>query len=122
MHVLRRYSIRSSLQVCASLPRSLARASQAEIMAPKRKDAKADDDKPQKKTKTELHTFDSRWKHQKPSLLYIGDDLEPSDKIAGFDLDGTLIEWKSGVAMFSLDPGSWEWWSKSVPSKLQVQS
>lgn len=91
-------------------------------MAPKRaaegKDGpskKAKSDKP----KTEAPSFNDKWQSIKPSLLLFGDDKPGCDKVAAFDLDGTLIEWKPGQS-FSLEPGSWIWFNDQVPGKLKV--
>jgi hypothetical protein len=92
------------------------------FMAPKRKEGVEDDGNPKKKAQTELPTFDPRWKALKPSMLYLGEELKPCEKIAAFDMDGTLVEWKPGAPPFSLDPNTWEWWNKTVPSKLKVRN
>jgi hypothetical protein len=89
-------------------------------MAPKR--AKDDGDEPVKKkvSKDDVPKFDERWKVVKPSLIYIGDDMEYNSKIAAFDLDGTLVEWKEDAAPFSVAPDSWVWFNESVPKRLKV--
>jgi Polynucleotide kinase 3 phosphatase len=102
---------------------SASRLSLTRAMAPKRdKGEGGERTKTPKKAKAadEVPSFNPEWKVHKPSLLYLGEDLEPSDKLAVFDLDGTLVEWKSGVA-FSLAPDSWEWFNAGVPRKLQVR-
>ena len=102
-----------------------ARASSNSSMAPKRKQPEAGNDAPaaskvpSKKLNTDVE-FDDRWKQEKPSLLYLGDDLDSSKKIAAFDFDNTLVEWLEGVPAFSPAPDSWEFWSDEVPKKLKV--
>jgi hypothetical protein len=92
-------------------------------MAPKRP-AESKDGPPKKaksdKPKTEAPEFSPKWKSIKPSMLLLGDDEPGCDKIAAFDLDGTLIEWKEGQS-FSLEPGSWVWFNDKVPSTLKVR-
>ena len=94
-------------------------------MAPKRKatdgpnDAPVGGKVPAKKLDPDVE-FDSRWKQEKPSLLYLGDDLDSSKKVAAFDFDNTLVEWLESMPPFSTAPDSWEWWSADVPKKLKV--
>jgi len=45
-------------------------------------------------------------------------DLKGSAKIASFDLDGTLVEPKSGKK-FPTGRTDWEWWNEVVPTKLK---
>lgn len=52
-----------------------------------------------------LHTFQSR-------------DVKWSPKVAGFDLDGTLITTKSGL-VFAKDINDWKLWHADVPNKLR---
>eukprot|EP00744_Colponema_vietnamica_P012467 GILI01017494.1.p1 GENE.GILI01017494.1~~GILI01017494.1.p1 ORF type:complete len:467 (-),score=102.75 GILI01017494.1:70-1470(-) len=52
------------------------------------------------------------------SLLFFDCGSTPSTKIAGFDMDGTLITPKSG-AKFPKDAKDWRWLFPSVVSKLQ---
>lgn len=59
------------------------------------------------------------WKQEKPSLIYFGDDLPGNERIAAFDFDGTLVDWKE-PGSFSLEPDSWEWLTDKVPAKLKV--
>ena len=89
----------------------------SEPMAPKR--ASEGKEGPSKKAKTEAPSFDPKWKSVKPSMLLFGDDEPGCDKVAAFDLDGTLIEWKQGQS-FCLEPGSWVWFNDTVPAKLKV--
>lgn len=125
MHlVLRNARVARACGLCYAVPRAnrAAHISSQKLptMAPKRKEGGDDEGKAKKKVQPDLPSFDPNWKAKKPSLLFLGEDLEPCSKIAAFDLDGTLIEWKVGAAPFSLEPGSWEWWSKAVPGKLKV--
>jgi bifunctional polynucleotide phosphatase/kinase len=53
-----------------------------------------------------------------PSLFVLDTDTEPSDKIASFDMDGTLIATKSGNK-FSTGRTDWKWWHPKVPTKLK---
>ena len=41
-----------------------------------------------------------------------------SNKVAGFDLDGTLIKTKSGRT-YPKNENDWDWWNPSVPKKLK---
>jgi hypothetical protein len=61
-----------------------------------------------------------RWLSHAPSIIYYDSDLRPSKRIAAFDLDGTLVQWKVGK-MFSLSPDSWHWLRSNVPDKLRVR-
>ena len=62
------------------------------------------------------------WRISPPSILYTHcHELPASEKVAAFDLDGTLINWKRGMR-FSLEPDSWVWFNPSVPAKLRVRS
>ncbi|KAI6191068.1 putative protein F21D5.5 [Aphelenchoides bicaudatus] len=51
-------------------------------------------------------------------LIYTTNDVKPSDQIASFDMDGTLIKTKSG-AVFPKNSGDWQLWNSKVVSKLQ---
>jgi bifunctional polynucleotide phosphatase/kinase len=51
-------------------------------------------------------------------LVYTTDDVKASSKVAGFDMDGTLIKTKSG-AVFPKNTGDWQLWSPKVVTKLQ---
>lgn len=61
-----------------------------------------------------------RWEDVKNMelLFYTPDNIEHSEKIAGFDLDGTLIKTKSGN-VFPRDSTDWQLWSNSIPKKLK---
>ena len=90
-------------------------------MAPKRKAEKQNQPgQPPSKPLKEDVQFDERWKTKKPSLIYIGDDLEHRQLVAAFDFDNTLVEWIESVPVFSTAPDSWEFWNDKVVSKLQV--
>ncbi|WIA43820.1 hypothetical protein OEZ86_010236 [Tetradesmus obliquus] len=52
-----------------------------------------------------------------PSLIWKDFGTKPNAKIAAFDLDGTLVEVKSG-AQFPKHAGDWRWFNKKVPAKL----
>eukprot|EP01125_Pyxidicula_operculata_P021644 TRINITY_DN845_c0_g4_i1.p1 TRINITY_DN845_c0_g4~~TRINITY_DN845_c0_g4_i1.p1 ORF type:complete len:419 (+),score=124.86 TRINITY_DN845_c0_g4_i1:858-2114(+) len=54
------------------------------------------------------------------NYVYVLDsaDLKGSTKIASFDMDGTLIEPKSG-RKFPTGRSDWRWWNDSVPTKLK---
>jgi len=52
-------------------------------------------------------------------LIYDISSLPPSDKIAAFDLDSTLIQTKSG-AVFGKDRDDWKWLYPEVPKKLKT--
>jgi len=51
-------------------------------------------------------------------LYYEHPDLKHSSKIAGFDMDETLISTKSGEK-FPKNRSDWEWWDPCVPKKLK---
>jgi hypothetical protein len=58
-----------------------------------------------------------RWRISTPSILYCGHDLPTSERVAAFDLDGTLVDWRPGMR-FSLEPDSWVWFNARVPTTL----
>ncbi|KAA6429316.1 hypothetical protein WJX79_008683 [Trebouxia sp. C0005] len=96
-------------------------------MAPKRKAEKGEtsgtpEKKPRAKKEKPLaepHTGDDGWTIVPPSLLFKHADLKHSDKIAAFDLDGTLVGTK-GKAVFPVDEHDWRFFSKQVPKELQA--
>ncbi|KAI8145050.1 polynucleotide kinase 3 phosphatase-domain-containing protein [Fennellomyces sp. T-0311] len=61
-----------------------------------------------------------RWIHQVPSVL-IGRSKQADpgrDKVAAFDMDGTLIKTRSGK-VYAKDSGDWQWWHTSVPDTIK---
>ena len=51
--------------------------------------------------------------------IFFGDfGTDPSEKIASFDMDSTLILTKSGKT-FPKDASDWIWWNECVPKKLR---
>ncbi|KAK6461818.1 polynucleotide kinase 3 phosphatase-domain-containing protein [Scheffersomyces coipomensis] len=65
-------------------------------------------------------SFASRWKiigthliHNLPSKSYIIKNFKEEIKIAAFDLDGTLIDTKSG-RKFAISSHDWKWWTRST--------
>ena len=50
-----------------------------------------------------------------------GINLQPkaSQKVATFDLDGTVIKSSFATKSAAGQPPSWEWWRASVPDKLK---
>lgn len=51
--------------------------------------------------------------------IFYGDfGTEPSEKIASFDMDSTLILTKSGKT-FAKDASDWVWWNADVPKKIR---
>eukprot|EP01119_Soliformovum_irregulare_P016081 TRINITY_DN4626_c0_g3_i2.p1 TRINITY_DN4626_c0_g3~~TRINITY_DN4626_c0_g3_i2.p1 ORF type:complete len:668 (+),score=242.75 TRINITY_DN4626_c0_g3_i2:14-2017(+) len=65
-------------------------------------------------------TKDDRMKWHKLDGLLILDSksIKPSNKVIGFDMDGTLIEPKSGKK-FPMGRTDWKWWDDKVPTKLK---
>ncbi|CAD5115702.1 DgyrCDS4649 [Dimorphilus gyrociliatus] len=53
-----------------------------------------------------------------PVMALLSDTLEGREKIAAFDIDGTIIKTKSG-RKFATGPADWLFWDKSVPKKLK---
>eukprot|EP00826_Nyctotherus_ovalis_P020569 TRINITY_DN16473_c0_g2_i7.p1 TRINITY_DN16473_c0_g2~~TRINITY_DN16473_c0_g2_i7.p1 ORF type:complete len:426 (+),score=111.34 TRINITY_DN16473_c0_g2_i7:218-1495(+) len=69
------------------------------------------------KTETEAPASISTWKTHE--TLLIGDyDFVSSEKIISFDLDGTLIDTKSG-STFARNKDDWRLWSDEIPSVLK---
>ena len=62
-----------------------------------------------------------------PALILYNAVFNPNanqrhEKIAGFDMDDTLIKTKSG-AKFAQSSDDWQWWHPCVPEKLrQIKS
>ncbi|XP_076440762.1 uncharacterized protein F21D5.5-like [Babylonia areolata] len=53
-----------------------------------------------------------------PLLVLSSDDLEGRNKVAGFDIDFTVIKTASG-RKFAIGSNDWEWWEECVPGQLQ---
>ncbi|EGC30954.1 hypothetical protein DICPUDRAFT_6215, partial [Dictyostelium purpureum] len=58
-----------------------------------------------------------QWVRDGTITFYVGEEINRS-KIAGFDMDSTLIETKSG-RVFATDCNDWVWWDPSVPNNLR---
>ncbi|KAG2453127.1 hypothetical protein HYH02_002455 [Chlamydomonas schloesseri] len=72
------------------------------------------------KKSLDAFTTDEGWSFEPPSIFYKEyGDAQPGDKIAAFDLDGTLVNTKSG-ATFAKDDLDWKWYNKSAPEKIQA--
>ena len=74
----------------------------------------------QPKTQLTLAPLSGKLLPHKPSILYRVGKRKGIDKIAAFDLDGTLVQWKPGRT-FSLHPDSWLWFNSTVPTKLKAR-
>jgi len=67
-----------------------------------------------------------KWKLINKSLLIWQPEIEQNkdekkeEKIAGFDLDGTLITTKTGNK-FALDENDWKWWDEKVKERLKEE-
>ncbi|KAF6255002.1 polynucleotide kinase 3 phosphatase-domain-containing protein [Scenedesmus sp. NREL 46B-D3] len=72
---------------------------------------------PRTKKVAEPSVDDLGYNIEPPSLIWKDFGTEPNAKIAAFDLDGTLVEVKSG-AQFPKHAGDWRWFNKKVPEKL----
>jgi bifunctional polynucleotide phosphatase/kinase len=51
-------------------------------------------------------------------LIYSSEGLEHREKIAGFDLDGTIVRTQSGK-VFPKDTNDWMLWNQKVATKIQ---
>lgn len=80
-----------------------------------------------KKAKQDMSTLDYNleWKEEGelkpglPDLIYLdGPDAKPSTKIAGFDIDSTIIVTKSGKK-FATGRSDWVFFNAKVPTKLK---
>jgi len=60
----------------------------------------------------------SLWKQVDTLLVFANPDSKPSEKVAGFDMDGTLVFPKSG-AKFPKNRSDWSWWHEKVVPRLQ---
>lgn len=58
------------------------------------------------------------WSYQPPSLIYRDFGTEPNRRIAAFDLDGTLVNTKSG-AQFPKGADDWKLFNKKVVTKIR---
>lgn len=68
---------------------------------------------------TEVETQPDGFVLYPPSLIYrIPADSKPNEKIAAFDMDGTLIVTESG-AQFPLRPDDWKFFSEKVPEVVR---
>ena len=88
------------------------------------KGSSAESSGPNSKTQ-KIAKFDVTWKNQGnlvkgvPPMMYLdGIGVEPSGKIASFDLDNTLVVTKSGKT-FPTGPDDWKFESNKVVEKLQ---
>jgi len=59
-----------------------------------------------------------KWKDADDYFYVLDADIDGCKKIAGFDMDGTIIEPESGRA-FPTGRSDWRWWHDSVPDKLK---
>lgn len=76
---------------------------------------------PEKKTRTKKIEKQevSSWTWKNVKSCIIGESIpHVRDKIAGFDMDSTLIETKS-KAKFAKNAEDWVFWADSVPTKLK---
>eukprot|EP01129_Flabellula_baltica_P013739 TRINITY_DN6441_c0_g1_i1.p1 TRINITY_DN6441_c0_g1~~TRINITY_DN6441_c0_g1_i1.p1 ORF type:complete len:454 (-),score=107.27 TRINITY_DN6441_c0_g1_i1:22-1383(-) len=62
--------------------------------------------------------FGLNWKREENVLILTSEEIEPSEKVAAFDMDDTLIKVASG-RKFPTGRDDWEWWDPSVPAKLK---
>ena len=70
--------------------------------------------------------FDLEWKEHgemgpkglKPLFYLHSEKLPGCSKIAGFDIDGTIIVTKTGKS-FAANASDWKWFDKNLPSKLK---
>ena len=53
------------------------------------------------------------------TVIYGDFGTKPSEKIAAFDMDSTLILTKSGKT-FAQNASDWVWWNENVPKKLKA--
>lgn len=67
---------------------------------------------------TAASCWDCRWSESESLLVMTYGDQRSSRAIASFDLDGTIIDTKSGKMPFNTTPDDWRFWHKCVPGKL----
>jgi len=62
-----------------------------------------------------------QWRHSEGLLTFFPQpfQIQTPLKLAGFDLDGTLIRPLPGRHQFDRDPANWKWQYPNVPAKLQ---
>ena len=65
-------------------------------------------------------SFKCKWRGSDSLLMMSYGNPTPSSLVASFDLDGTLIETKSGRLPFRSTPDDWRFWHHCVPSKLRA--
>lgn len=82
--------------------------------------SKCSDDKTVKKGANclGLPREDSKWEHHDKLYVYTGKGVRASSKIAGFDIDGTIITTKSG-RVFPKDNADWKILYPEIPGKLK---
>ncbi|XP_060076989.1 bifunctional polynucleotide phosphatase/kinase-like [Ylistrum balloti] len=61
---------------------------------------------------------EAKWEHHDKLYVYTGKGVRSSSKIAGFDIDGTIITTKSG-RVFPKDNGDWKILYPEIPGKLK---
>ncbi|CAF0732418.1 unnamed protein product [Brachionus calyciflorus] len=93
----------------------------------KEEDHSSDEESNSKRNKSETSLkFDLEWqefgdkgpKNLKPLFYLYSKKLSGCEKIACFDIDGTIIVTKTGKS-FAQNANDWKWFDKSVPNKLK---
>ncbi|EFJ42612.1 hypothetical protein VOLCADRAFT_121502, partial [Volvox carteri f. nagariensis] len=75
---------------------------------------------PKPKKQTAAFTNSSGWSFEPPSLLYkTYGDPRPNNKIAAVDLDGTMVNTKSG-AQFPKDESDYKWFNKNTANAIRA--
>eukprot|EP01066_Platyproteum_vivax_P012996 Platyproteum_vivax@DN5914_c0_g1_i7.p1 len=92
-------------------------------MAPKRKAVKESEPEPKKAKIAEgkakkMTGYSDKWKEIDSSLWYIDYGTKGCDKIAGFDMDQTLINVK-GTSKFPKDRNDWVLWDEKIPQVMK---
>ncbi|XP_033754080.1 LOW QUALITY PROTEIN: bifunctional polynucleotide phosphatase/kinase-like [Pecten maximus] len=82
--------------------------------------SKCSDDEPVKRGVNSLGPprQDSKWEYHDKLYVYTGKGVRASSKIAGFDIDGTIITTKSG-RVFPKDNSDWKILYPEIPGKLK---